>query len=67
MTEDRDRLVAHGRRLMAGSSEVRANDIDYKIKRLMDKWQRLEDQMATRYYKTPVPSYQMEFKHNTFV
>lgn len=49
MAVERDQLISRGQRLMAGSSEVRANDIEYKIKRLLDKWQRLEDMMATRY------------------
>ena len=48
MSVERDQLISRGHRLMVGSSEIRANDIEYKIKRLMDKWQRLEGLMTAR-------------------
>ena len=48
MAVTKDELVDQGRQLMAASSEVRGHDLEYKITKLNDKWQRLQDLAATR-------------------
>ncbi|XP_023932384.1 nesprin-1-like [Lingula anatina] len=51
MQVNRDDLFAHGHRLIKSSSEVRANDIEYKISKLRDRWQRLQELVTARLKK----------------
>lgn len=46
---EKDNLVGQGQRLMRGSSEVRANDIEYKVSKLDDRWNKLQAQQQARY------------------
>ena len=49
MDAERQALIADGHCLMRNSSEIRATDIEYKISKLTDKWQKLEAMMANRW------------------
>ena len=48
---EREALTGQGQRLMRASSDVRANDIEFKISKLNDKWQRLQDKISSRHRK----------------
>ena len=49
MALERDNLIVDGEALMKGSSETRACDIDYKINKLKDRWQQLNEMAAKRW------------------
>ena len=49
MSVERADLLNEGHRLKEGSSEIRANDIQYKLTTLNDNWATLEDTITARY------------------
>ena len=43
-----DNLTSVGRGLMDASSTIRASDIEHKLSKLSDTWQRLDDKAVNR-------------------
>ncbi len=54
MSSERDRLLHQGQRLMHGSGESQASDLDTKVKKLSEKWKHMEETMNTREKKLQV-------------
>ena len=48
MSGEKDRLLTQGKRLMQGSGENRAGELELLLTTVTDRWQALEDAVAAR-------------------